>query len=330
VSEGPTVRIAAVLLAAVMFSVAVGVPSSAQSPALIPWAYAIPSPGQKPVPTVRATGVLRLPGSDKEYTAAQIFDLFNAADWWTGDHPAMPDIVKYGRKPDVRACGVCHYPNGKGKPDNAPVSGLPEAYFIQQLLDYRDGTRRSADAKKSNAAMMTAMAKAMSDADVKSAAAYFASVKYTPWIRVVEAGSVPTSVLGGAVFLAVKDGGTEPIGRRILEVPEDAEHFETYRDPRVGFVAYVPPGSIGKGAALASTGKGTAGACITCHGRELRGMGPVPAIAGRSPSYLARQLHDFRVGARRGAWSDLMSAAVAPLTDDDIVNLVAYAASLAP
>jgi cytochrome c553 len=272
-----------------------------------------------------------LPGSDQAYTPEQIFDLFNAADWWPGDHPSMPDIVKYGRKPDIRACGVCHYPNGKGKPDNASVSGLPNAYFIQQLRDYRTDARKSADPKKSNAVMMATMAKAMTEDEMKTAAAYFGSIKFTPWIRVVEAALVPKSALAGAVFLALPEDGTESIGHRILEVPEDGEHFETFRDPRVGFVAYVPPGSVTNGEALASTGgAGKTVACAICHGTDLRGLGPVPAIAGRSPSYLARQLHDMRVGARHGMWSDLMKPVVAHLTDEDIVNLTAYAASLAP
>jgi cytochrome c553 len=38
----------------------------------------------------------------------------------------------------------------------------------------------------------------------------------------------------------------------------------------------------------------------------------------------------MRSGARHGPWSDLMKAAVDKLTNDDIVALVAYAASLAP
>src|SRR5262249_26254734 len=118
-----------------------GTAMPAQSVDLIPWAYAIvpppPPDAPKPVPAARPEGLLSLPGSDVKMTAAQIFDGYNAADWWPNDHPVMPAIVKNGRKPEIRACGLCHYPNGKGKPDNAAVSGLPEVYFIQQMLDYR-------------------------------------------------------------------------------------------------------------------------------------------------------------------------------------------------
>jgi cytochrome c553 len=53
-----------------------------------------------------------------------------------------------------------------------------------------------------------------------------------------------------------------------------------------------------------------------------------PALAGRSPSYLARQLYDFQQGARRGEMAAAMQPVVAKLTGADIVNLTAYLASL--
>lgn len=88
---------------------------------------------------------------------------------------------------------------------------------------------------------------------------------------------------------------------------------------------------MARGETLAKTGgNGKTVNCGFCHGDDLRGLGPVPAIAGRPASYLARQLFDMRVGARKGAWSGLMEEAVAGLTDDDILVLSAYAASLAP
>jgi cytochrome c553 len=70
--------------------------------------------------------------------------------------------------------------------------------------------------------------------------------------------------------------------------------------------------------------------CASCHGADLKGLGPVPGIAGRSPSYLARQLYDFKHGARTGSASDQMKPSVQNLADEDIVSLVAYLASLTP
>jgi len=87
----------------------------------------------------------------------------------------------------------------------------------------------------------------------------------------------------------------------------------------------VPRGSIQKGEALATRGQ-----CALCHGTNLEGLGPVPGIAGRSPSYMVRQLFDIQSGVRNGLWSELMKRVVTPLSTDDMLNLAAYAASRAP
>ena len=41
----------------------------------------------------------------------------------------------------------------------------------------------------------------------------------------------------------------------------NAEHTELLRDPRSSFVAYVPPGSVARGEALANGGKRGVAAC---------------------------------------------------------------------
>ena len=67
--------------------------------------------------------------------------------------------------------------------------------------------------------------------------------------------------------------------------------------------------------------------CTICHGADLRGLGTVPGIAGRSPSYLARQMYDIQVGTRHGEWSELMKPVVAKLTNEDFVAIAAYVSS---
>ena len=114
-----------------------------------------------------------------------------------------------------------------------------------------------------------------------------------------------------------------------LEIPEDLERTKL-RDDASGFVAYVPPGSVARGERLVREGRAGGVPCTVCHGEDLRGLGPMPALAGRSPSYLARQLYDLRTGRRDGAWSALMDAAVAGLTEAELVDMVAYLASLEP
>jgi cytochrome c553 len=267
-------------------------------------------------------------GSTLSFTRAEIRDQFGPADWFPGDHPAMPDVVAHGRRDQqVAACSLCHYPNGKGRPENAGVAGLGADYFVQTMRDFRSGRRRSADARKTNTNRMIGFAKAMTDEEIAAAAGYFSSMPWTPWIKVVEAAAVPKTRIAGGMFIALEgaEAGTEPIGRRIVEVPANAEQTEALRNPRSGFVAYVPPGSIGQGEALARTGQ-----CALCHGVDLDGIGPVPGLAGRSPSYIVRQLYDMQQGARAGVWAELMTPVVARLSVDDMLALAAYTASRPP
>jgi cytochrome c553 len=302
----------------------------AQSPQPPVWAYAIPNPppaGAPATPPAPDTSMKQLPGSTLSFTRQQISDGFGPADWFPGDHPAMPDIVSHGKRPDARACGLCHMPNGKGRQENAGVSGLPVSYFIQQMNDFRNGLRKSAEPRKANTNAMITIAKAMTPEEIKVSAEYFGAMKWTPWIRVVEATTVPKMVSRGGIWIPVEGGGSEPIGTRVVETPENPERTEILRDPRSGFIAYVPVGSIKKGETLA---KSRALDCSVCHGADLQGLGPVPGIAGRSPSYLARQMFDMQVGARHGEWADLMKPIVAKLTEEDLVNIVAYVSSRMP
>lgn len=297
------------------------------------WAYAIPAPataGAGPASPPDTTPK-RVPGSDLTFTRQQISDGFGPADWFPGDHPAMPEIVAKGRRPDVRACGLCHYPNGKGRQENAGISGLPVSYFLQTLNDFKSGARRSAEPRKTNTNLMIAIAKAMTLEEMKASADYFAAMKWTPWIRVVETATLPSMVSRGGIWIPIEGGAKEPIGMRIIETPVEAERTEILRDPRSGFIAYAPAGSLRKGEALVrSGGNGRTLACGQCHGDDLMGLGPVPGIAGRSPSYLARQMYDMQAGARSGEWSALMKPVVAKLTDEDLVSISAYVGSLLP
>jgi cytochrome c553 len=305
------------------------------------WAYGYPQPGAAAAPAggggggrgaqgAPDTSPKHLAGSTLEFTLAQIRDGFGPADWFPGDHPTMPEIVAHGRRPDVRACALCHYPNGKGRAENAPIAGYPVAYFIQQMNDFKSGNRKSADPKKANTNAMITMAKVMTDEEVKAAAEYFGSMPWTPWIKVVETETVPKTRIAGGLFVALPGDEKEAIGKRIIEVPENAEASEMYRNPRSGFIAYAPPGSIKKGEALVTSGAGKTMACGACHGADLKGLGPVPGIAGRSPSYLVRQMYDMQSGARKGVWTPLMTKVVSQLSEDDMLEIAAYTASLKP
>jgi cytochrome c553 len=283
-----------------------------------------------------------VPGSDAAYSLLDIRYGGQVPDWFPNEHPPMPRVVAHGSAklgPAALACAFCHLPSGRGRPENAPVSGQPASYFIRQIQDFRQGNRHSADPRKPNTLMMIALAKAMTDDEVRDAAAYFGAIKWTPWIRVVETDEAPKTRIEGNLFIAIEAALTDPIAGRIIEVPED-EIQARDRDPHSGFVAYVPMGSLAKGASLVKTGgligsdgKPTAAktvACAACHGPDLMGLGEVPAIAGRSPSYLARQLYDFQQATRKGTLAPLMQPVVANLTGPDIVAITAYVASLEP
>lgn len=323
------------------------------------WAYGFdtpPKPGDAAVPQALPTRALRknedpaaqtrprrVEGSNATYSLVDVRDLHNVIDWFPGDHPPMTDIMRHGPAslgPVARGCASCHLPNGKGRPENAPVSGLPVAYFIRQMQDFRAGRRATIDPRKPNTPTMIMLAAAMTDEEIRTAAEYFGAIPWTPWTRVVETDLVPKTKIVGNLFIALEEKLTQPIAGRIIEVPENEEQSELLRNPRSGFVAYVPVGSLAKGRDLVTTGgmkvvdgrivAGKTIACGICHGPDLLGLADVPGIAGRSPSYLVRQLYDLQQGSRKGTSAPLMQAVIANLDNDDMVAIAAYVTSLVP
>jgi cytochrome c553 len=268
-------------------------------------------------------GPKSVPGSAQSYTPAQIDDLLNPPDWFPDEHAPAPAIVQKGHAAAL-ACGSCHLMSGLGHPESADVAGLAAGYIVQQMTDFKSGAR-------TDAARMNGIAKAMTDEEAQQAAEWFAAVKPRAWTKVTEVASVPKTIVGqGRMRFLAPGGGTEPIGNRIITVPEDQERARR-RDPKSGFVAYVPVGSIAKGKAIVETGgSGKTVACSICHGDALKGLGNVPRLAGLHPIYIARQLYLFKDGSRNGIDAQLMKRSVAQLTDEDIVALAAYLASLAP
>jgi len=333
-----------VTVSALAFGVAAGIAAAqaADVPPTWAWGFTTPPPSTPPAAAAPAapaqldnTKQYTVPGSKSTFTRAQIANRYGPADWYPDDHPPMPDVVAHGKEsaqPTVYACGLCHYPNGKGRPENANITGLSYDYIVQQLNDFRNGARKTSDPRKTNTGLMASFTKSLTDDEIKTVAKYFSSIAYTPWIRVVESETAPKAKANGGMWITLEgaEAGTEPIGSRIIETPVNAEHTEMLRDSRSGFIAYVPPGSLKKGEALVRTGDGKVTACTACHGADLRGLGPVPALAGRSPSYLARQLYDIQHGNRAGAWSPLMVPVVTKLDSDDLLNAAAYLASLQP
>ena len=303
-----------------------------------------------PIPPAEANRKRRLDGSDLSFTRLEIRGV--VTDWYPGDHPnPMPRIIKLGPAALVlgetgRACGGCHLSDGSGRPENASPAGLSAKYILRQLDDFRKGRRHSVEPAKGNSNTMVMLAKAMTEQEMTQAAEYFAAVKWRKHVTVVETDRVPVTQIQGELFIpkvnhVSEHKLSEPIGNRIIEVPTDVDANQILRSSRGTWVAYVPPGSIARGKNLVTTGGssivdskivlGRGTACVTCHGQDLRGMGQdVPPLAGRSPSYLAREIFDIQQGTRVGSYPlmPLMKKAVEKLTAEDIIDITAYLASL--
>ena len=68
------------------------------------------------------------------------------------------------------ACAACHGDNGNSKTENIPsLAGHPAPYLTVQLILFREQQRRNA--------VMTPLAKDLSDKDIENLAAYFAAQK---------------------------------------------------------------------------------------------------------------------------------------------------------
>ena len=304
---------------AFIFVVSIVMYSQQQPPKDLSWAFPVKNgdlPAEEPGPK-------SVPGSAKNYTQAQIEDLSNPPDWFPQEHAAAPQIVQRGHG-DALACGACHLMSGLGHPESADMTGFTAEYIRRQMADFKSGARKEPN-------RMNTITAALSDDEIRESSAWFATLKPAAWTKVVEAAMAPKTFVGqGRMRFAQPGGGMEPIGSRIITLPMDQSRV-TKRDPHSGFTAYVPPGSLKKGEQYVKTGGGGKSVqCAICHGDSLEGIGNVPRIAGLHPIYIARQLHNFKNGARNGGDSPLMKKPVSQMTDDDIVAVAAYVGSLNP
>ena len=290
-----------------------------------------PATSSTPVAPLPDPTPLHVPGSAQTFTKAQTTDLFTAPDWFPDAHPPMPEVVARGRPPTVQACAFCHLPTGNGRPENAAVAGLPAEYIAQQVRDFASGARRSAwHGGYRPTDLMSALAKEVTEAELIEAAAYFSRLPVTRRAEIVEVERAPRTHVAGLLYAVTEGAGDEPLGERIIEVALDQDRHEL-RDPQVTYRAYVPSGSLARGRTIVSTGAdGLTLPCGSCHGPELRGLGVIPPIAGRSPTYILRQLLAFRTGARATPAGVPMQAVVGKLTLADMIAIAAYVGTLGP
>ncbi len=294
--------------------------SAAPVPA-VDWAF----PGVGAVadtPAPPPSEAVRLLGSPVIYHRSDFEDMAKAIDWFPGAHLAAPEVVLRAKGEGGYPCGYCHLADGRGRPENARLQGLPADYIVEQVEAFASGARRAAVPDYIPAHYMAQVAHAIQPADLQAAAAYFSRIEPRSHTQVVEAATIPAAAAWRFVYRFDRSR-RETLGRRIVEGPVDGERFEL-RDPETRYIAYAPPGAIARGRAVAEQGAPGAPACVSCHGRALVG------IAGASPSFLARQLMGFRSGARNDRGAGPMQAVAARLTDAQIIDAAAFVGSRAP
>lgn len=117
------------------------------------WAYGVgapPRPGDTADPQ-RAPGPwfdpavehseqlkpLNIEGSTRSYTLLELNDWQHMADWFPEQHAQVPRVIERGPAnlgARTRACAFCHRVLGAGRPENAPVFGLPVVFAPARRL----------------------------------------------------------------------------------------------------------------------------------------------------------------------------------------------------
>ena len=197
-------------------------------------------------------GGATLPTSKVTFTVGRTRDRYDVADWNPETHPTPPAFVMHGRKPVVMACGFCHLADGRGRPENAMIAGLPADYLMQQVKDMRTRARHSASpVPYAPGIAMQQIADSVTDAELEVAAQYFTKVRARRASKVVEADSVPKTMPLNGLSTLLPGTEREALAGRLIELPLELRRHELH-DPMAEYVAYVPRGSLARGRALAA------------------------------------------------------------------------------
>lgn len=291
--------------------------------------WSTPSRGQTAATEVNQL-LLSVLNSNVQYTQQQIDNKFSAPDWFPSQHQPMPIIVQFGKLPKVWACASCHLASGSGHPESATLAGLSSNYMQSQMKAFAN------DSRVDYSGHMNRMAKELTVQEIVEISDWFASLPPQKILTVKEVSQVPQTYVDGTRMRQITDSSAGPtldaatsedIAGRIIEVPKSVTQVHK-RHPDSQFVSYVPLGSLSRGKQLVATGGGKSTPCLACHGSDLSGSTIAPSIVGNFGIYTVRQLHGFKGGSRQGAQSALMTAVVANLNDQDIVDIAAYLSSI--
>ena len=267
-------------------------------------------------------------------------------DAGTGQPQKQPAAdIAAGKTAAERQCGTCHGIDGRGKGPAIPtLAGQPEGYLLAAMAEYKDGRRRHA--------ALRAIIEALSDAEIRNVAAYFASL---PPIAAPSAQNVrPFSPYENGKKLAVTcgqchgpDGNSKTPGTPSL-AGQQPRYFATavheylvgsrgtpspmhmlVRDMRavdldsvaLYFSAQTPAQRPPAGFGDPAEGEPHTVLCAGCHGLLGVSTDPAtPSLAGQDPEYLVNAIKSYR-NARK---YEPMIRVVAGLTDTDVDNLAAF------
>jgi len=208
----------------------------------------------------------------------------------------MPSIVAGTVAPQpqtvVRSCGLCHYPNGKGRPENAgvPVCCRLHLGATGRLQKWRAKNRGSG---KRNTAVMSGNAAGITDEEAMAAAQYFSLDEDDPLDQGSRDGNSGEDRNVGGFFVPLEGKETEPIGQRILKcrlIPRLTRCIATQES---GWIAYAPMGSVKKARTWSLEARGQDSRVRRMPWRGFEGNGNFPHWRA-VPSYLARQLYDIQ------------------------------------
>jgi cytochrome c553 len=105
-------------------------------------------------------------------TLAAAFAAHAAAATAAATPAAKPDLAK-GQAIATQVCGACHAHDGsRGSPANPIIAGQHPEYLAKQLAEFKAGKRKNA--------IMSGIATALSEDDMRNVAAYYASKSAKP------------------------------------------------------------------------------------------------------------------------------------------------------
>ncbi|MEI7465170.1 MAG: c-type cytochrome [Burkholderiales bacterium] len=193
---------------------------------------------------------------------------------------ASKPVVDYGER-YATTCAACHGSEGRSELPLVPsLAGQHSFYVITQLFLFRDGRRNDHPAS----AAMSALAKGMSDADLRG---------YSEAVARLPAAALAVAPGGNAAVLAASPG------EQAAPPPRDADRFE-------------------RGRQLAAAHR-----CGSCHGADLAGGAQVPRLGGQREDYLQIVLKGFQSGTRLG-YTPAMNEALSGLKAQDLEDLAHY------